>query len=84
MIAIGFYLAKTAFQAHLNDLSRRAVPRKTLRRDQTPVFPGRLQPCASATKACGNAKVWGRQIGKPGRVVRLIPATQVTAFGKRQ
>ena len=70
---VGLDLAKTVFQAHGADASGRAVLRKKLRRDQVLDFFGRLAPCVVAMKACGDAHSWGREIGKPGHEVRLIP-----------
>ena len=35
-------------------------------------------------EACGGAHIWGREIGKPGHEVRLIPPAYVKPFVKRQ
>ena len=58
--------------------------RKKLRRDQVLVFFGQLQPCVVAMEACGCAHFWGREVGKPGHEVRLIPPAYVKPFVKRQ
>ena len=83
IIPVGLDLAKTVFQAHGADASGRAVLRKKLRRDQVLDFFGRLAPCVVAMKACGDAHSWGREIGKPGHEVRLIPP-YIKPFVKRQ
>jgi transposase len=47
-------------------------------------FFGQLQPCVVAMEACGGAHFWGREIGKLGHVVRLIPPAFVKPFVERQ
>ena len=66
------------------DASWRGVLRKKPRRDQVLDFLGRLAPCVVAMEACGGAHFWGREIGKPGDEVRLIPPAYVKPFVKRQ
>ena len=80
---IGLALAKHVFQAHGADPSGRAVLRKTLRRDRVLAFFSQLPPCVGAVEACGGAHFWGREIGKLGREMRLIPPAYVKPFVKR-
>ena len=70
---IGLDLAKTVFQVHGADGSGQAVMRRRLRRHQVLAFFAQLPSCVVAMEACGGAHFWGREIGKLGHDVRLIP-----------
>ncbi len=84
IITVGLDLAKNVFQAHGADVSGRVVLRKKLRRDQVLAFFAQLPACVVAMEACGGAHVWGREIGKLGQEVRLIPPAYVRPFVKCQ
>jgi transposase len=81
---IGLDLAKHVFQVHGADASGRAVLRKKLRRTQLLEFFGHQPRCVVAMEACGGAHFWGREIGRLGHEVRLIPPAYVKPFVKRQ
>ena len=74
---IGLDLAKNVFQAHGADGAGCAVFRKKLRRAQALAFFSQLPRCVVAMEACGGAHFWGREIGKLGHEVRLIPPAYV-------
>ena len=84
IITVGLDLAKNVFQVHGADASGRAVLRRELRRAQVLEFFGQLGPCTAAMGACGGAHFWGREIGKLGHEVRLIPPAYVKPFVRRQ
>ena len=74
---VGLDLAKLVFQAHGADAAGGVVFRKTLRQPKVLEFFGRLRPCVGAMEACASSHHWGREIGKFGHTVRLIPPAYV-------
>ena len=81
---IGLDLAERVFQVHGADASGRVLIRKQLRRGQVLEFFGRQPACVVAMEACSSAHVWGREIGRLGHEVRLIPPATMKPFVKRQ
>ena len=80
---IGLDLANKVFQVHGVDAAAMVVVRRSLRRRQVLAFFTKLPPCLVGIEACATAHYWGREIGKPGHRVRLIPPAYAKAYVRR-
>jgi transposase len=81
---VGVDLAKRVFQLHGAAVDGSVVFRKKLSRTQLLAFLAKLPACTVAMEACATSHHWGREIGKLGHAVRLIPPIYVRPFVKRQ
>lgn len=81
---IGLDLAKTVFQVHGSDVDGLPLFNKRLSRGSVLKFFSEVPPCLVAMEACASAHFWGREIGKLGHRVKLIPPIYVKPFVKRQ
>ena len=80
---IGIDLAKNVFQVHGVDATGKVTITKKLRRAQIlPLFE-RLPPCLVGMEACATSHHWARELRVLGHDVRLMPASYVKAYVKR-
>ena len=82
-IRFGVALAKRVFQVHGGDAEGRVVVQRQLRRDQMVSYFAKQPPALIGMEACGSAHYWARELGRLGHEVKLMPATYVKAYLKR-
>jgi transposase len=75
--------AKKVFHIHGVDVAGNVVVSRRLRRKEVFAFFAKLPPCLVGVEACGSAHYWGREIGKLGHTVKLMPPNYVKPFVKR-
>ncbi len=83
VITIGLDLAKNVFQVHGVDASGEATIRRRLGRRQVMPFFNKLPPCLIGVEACATSHHWARELGALGHEVRIMPASYVKAYVKR-
>ena len=81
---IGIDLAKRSFQLHGAHADGSVAFRKKLNRDGVLRFMASQPRCIVAMEACASSHHWGREIGKLGHEVKLVPPIYVKPFVKRQ
>ena len=81
---IGIDLSKNSFQAHGAYADGSVAFRRKLTRARILAFLSSQPRCLVAMEACASAHYWGREIGRLGHEVRLIPPVYVKAYVKRQ
>jgi transposase len=70
-------IAKSVFQLHWVEPDTGVIHRKKLQRAKLMEFFARLQPARIVMEACGGAHHWGRELGKLGHQVELLPPHKV-------
>jgi transposase len=80
---LGIDLAKNVFQVHGVDAAGKVAVTRKLRRSQVPTFFAKLPPCLVGMEACATSHHWARELGALGHDVRLMPASYVKAYVKR-
>ncbi len=66
------------------DAAGQVTVRKKLRRSELLRFFEALTPCMVGVEACATAHYWAREISALGHEVRLMPASYVKAYVRRQ
>jgi transposase len=82
-IRYGIDLAKSVFQVHGVDASGQVVVQRQLRRGQVLTFFAKQSPALIGIEACGSAHYWARELSKLGHEVKLMPASYVKAYVRR-
>ena len=80
---IGIDLAKQGFQLHGARPDGSVAFRKKLTRGKVLDFLASRPRCLVVMEACAGAHYWGREIGKLGHEVKLVPPVYVKPFVKR-
>lgn len=81
---IGLDIAKQLFQVHgINDVGAIVIRRKLRRADIVGFFKA-LPPCLIGVEACATGHHWARILMALGHEVRLMPASYVKPYVKRQ
>ncbi|MEM8624616.1 MAG: IS110 family transposase [Pseudomonadota bacterium] len=80
---VGLDLAKDVFQVHGVSDDGTVVFNRAIRRAKLLEFFAALPPCLVGMEACGSAHHWGRELGRLGHDVRLMPAFYVKPYVKR-
>jgi transposase len=81
---IGLDLAKSVFQVHGVDAAGKVAIQRQLRRGQVMAFFEKLSPCLVGMEACATGHHWARELRKLGHTVKLMPASYVKAYVRRQ
>ena len=81
---IGIDLSKSSYQFHGAHADGSVAFRRKQSRGRVLPFLSSHAACTVAMEACGGAHYWGREIGKLGHEVRLIPPIYVKPYVKRQ
>src|SRR4051812_9843393 len=81
---IGLDLAKNVFQVHGIDATGKVVVTRQLRRSQVIEFFKKQQACLVGMEACATAHYWARELSALGHTVKLMPASYVKAYVRRQ
>ena len=81
---IGIDLAKRSFSCTAPARTGRLRFARRLSRDKVLGFMASQPRCVVAMEACASSHHWGREIGKLGHEVKLVPPIYVKPFVKRQ
>jgi transposase len=84
IVTVGLDIAKSVFQVHAVDAAGEVIVRRQIRRAQMLQYFAKLPACLVGIEACASAHHWARELGRLGHQVRLMPASYVKPYVKRQ
>ena len=84
VVTVGLDIAKSVFQVHGEDAAGEVIVRRQIRRAQLLRNFAKLASCLVGIEACASAHHWARELGALGHQVRLMPASYVKPYVKRQ
>ena len=84
VVTIGLDIAKSVFQVHGVDAAGEVIVRRQIRRAQLLAFFGKQRACVVGIEACASSHHWARELRALGHDVRLMPASYVKPYVKRQ
>jgi len=84
VVTIGLDIAKSVFQVHGIDAAGEVIVRRLIRRAQLLPFFARQPACVVGIEACASSHHWARELRALGHQVRLMPASYVKPYVKRQ
>lgn len=84
VVTVGLDIAKSVFQVHGVDAAGEVMVRRQIRRAQLLQYFANLPACLVGIEACASAHHWARELGALGHEVRLMPASYVKPYVKRQ
>ena len=84
VVTMGLDIAKSVFQVHGVDAAGEVIVRRQIRRAQLLQFFARQPACVVGIEACASAHHWARELRALGHDARLMPASYVKAYVKRQ
>src|SRR5471030_154110 len=84
VVTIGMDIAKSVFQVHGIDAAGEVIVRRLIRRAQLLPFFARQPACVVGIEACASSHHWARELRALGHQVRLMPASYVKPYVKRQ
>src|ERR1700759_738581 len=84
VVTVGLDIAKSVFQVHGVDAAGEVIVRRQIRRAQLLQYFAQLPACLVGIEPCASAHHWARELSALGHQVRLMPASYVKPYVKRQ
>jgi transposase len=84
VVTVGLDIGKSVFQVHGVDADGQVVVQRRLTRAKLIPFFEKLPRCRVGIEACASVHYWGRRLTDLGHEVKLMPASYVKPYVKRQ